>query len=440
MSVHPLRQRLRNVDPVRRTGRVRKVMPTHIEADGPNVALGCLCEIATQTADGVVTCCAEVVRVGREGVVLSPIDRVAAIGSGVLVRALAQGDRVPVGPQLLGRAVDGLARPFDGLGAVSSRILRRLRDDTPSPLDRVSPRVVLETGIRAIDVLLTLGKGQRVGIFAASGAGKTTLTTQIARGVTADVVIVCQVGERGREVESFWNHEIDEATRKRATLVAATSDQSAAMRVRAADYALTLATYWRDEGKHVLFILDSVTRLAMAMREMGLSAGEPPTVRAYTPSVFAQLPKLVERCGAVRGGGAISAVICVLSESDEIADPVSEMMKSLLDGHIVLSRPLAEQAHYPAIDVCRSVSRQSELVTTPAQRQKALKVLEWVHLRQSSKTLIDSGIYSRGTNPQLDRAIERYPEIVRFLRQDRSEIVSFSDSTDALDRLVGEGR
>ena len=438
MTLHPLRQRLRAADPVLRTGRVRKVMPTHIEADGPAMPLGALCQVEARANGEAGLFQAEVVRVGFDSIVLSPLEAGVPTFSGARVTGCPQAGDVPVGPAFLGRAVDALGRPIDDAGPLGWAPHRPLQGAMTSPLERISPPDILQTGIRAIDGLLTLGKGQRVGIFAASGVGKTSLMTQIARQTAADILIVCLIGERGREVESIWNHGLDAQARARATLVAATSDQPAAMRVRAAHYALCLAEYWRGQGKHVLFLLDSVTRLAMAMREIGLAAGEPPTVRAYTPNVFAAIPKVVERCGALKAGGAITAIMTVLSENDEVDDPVCEMMKSLLDGHIVLSRHLAEQGRFPAIDVSRSISRQAEALVPQQQRRRTLQILEWLSLHESSRTLVDAGLYAKGSNAGLDRAIERYPQIVRFLKQDRDENAGLVSTNAALALLAQE--
>jgi flagellum-specific ATP synthase len=428
-------ERLRAIDPVSRTGRVRKILSTYVEADGPNVALGTLCTIEARNVSGVDSFEAEVVRVDPDGVVLSPLEQGLPTFSGALVTASPQiGNMVPVGEAFLGRVVDPLGRPIDDMG--EPRLVRyaAMSGATAAPLERTSPDQMLETGIRSIDGLLTLAVGQRIGIFAASGVGKTSLMSQLARQIDADITIICLVGERGREVEALWSQGLDAHSRAKTTLVAATSDQTAAMRVRAGQYALTLAEYWRDQGKHVLLLLDSVTRLAMAMREIGLAAGEPPTVRAYTPSVFAAIPKLVERCGALKSGGAITAVMTVLSETDDTDDPICELMKSLLDGHIILSRPLAEQGHFPAIDVLRSVSRQAGDVTP--DRRHAISVLEWMSLYEASRTLVDAGLYVKGSNSATDRAIERRPHIQRFLKQGRNDLTSWSSTLSELSHLA----
>jgi len=436
-AAHEMQRRLRSVDPVLRSGRVRKIMSSAIEADGPNVPLGTLCEV--QSRGGSSWLGAEVVHVDRDNVILSPFEESSATFSGAAVRASARADLVPVGAALLGRAVDALARPCDGAGQMTAGEFAPLHDPMPSPLERVSPREVLETGVRAIDGLLTLGIGQRVGIFAASGVGKTSLVTQLAQQVEADIIVIALIGERGREVEAIWNGTFSGARRDKAVLVAATSDQSAAMRVRAAYLALAQAHYWRGRGRKVLLLLDSVTRLAMALREIGLAAGEPPTVRAYTPNVFAVIPKIVEGCGALKHGGAVTAIMTVLSETDDVDDPVCEMMKSLLDGHIVLSRSLAEQGHFPAIDVCKSVSRQSWDLTGESHRLHALQILEWLSLQQSARTLLDTGLYVKGANPKIDRAVDLHPAIMRFLRQGRDERSVFSKTLSLVSSL-NEGR
>lgn len=435
MTQHILQQRLRAVDPIQRMGRVRRISATHVEADGPNVTLGTLCDI--EAHGGMERYLAEVVRVNQESITLSPLEEGFATFSGAIVRARAGSGEVPVGPAFLGRAVDALGRPTDGKGAIGVERFLPLRGRAPTPLERCSPKAILETGIRAIDGLLTLGRGQRVGVFAASGVGKTTLLTRLAEHVDADVTVLCLVGERGREVEAIWLEGLSDEKRAKSILVTAPSDQSAAMRVRAGQYALALAEYWRERGMHVLFLLDSVTRLAMAMREIGLAAGEPPTVRGYTPSVFAHLPKLVERCGALKAGGAISGILTVLCETDDNDDPISELMKSVLDGHIVLSRLLAEEGQFPAIDICRSVSRQAEGLLSPEQRHCAGQILEWASLHQSSKTLIDSGLYTKGANKRLDRAIEKHPDILKFVKQPRHERAELTATSLAMSQLAG---
>lgn len=431
---HPLAARLALIDPVERTGRVTRIMPGWLEADGPSLPLGALCEV--ETADGAVT--AMVARIDPDRIALVPFDDQPNMQAGARIVARGEAADVPVGDAFLGRAVDALGRPIDGLGDIPPAARGPLRGMEQPLLDRLSPRKRLDTGIRAIDTLLTLGQGQRIGLFAAAGVGKTSLMTQLLRQTGAERCVICLVGERGREVEALWRDGLPPGIRARTALVAATSDQSAPMRARACDYALALADHWRAAGKHVLLVLDSVTRLAMALREIGLSAGEPPTVRAYTPSVFAAIPKLVERCGARKGGGAITAVMTVLAETDDVDDPVSEMMKSLLDGHILLSRGLAEQGHFPAIDIPASLSRLAATLQTPAEREAARKAVALLATYERSRILIDSGVYVKGDNAELDDAVARRPGLNLFLRQRPDEHVPHAEAAAALAALIGE--
>ncbi|WP_157215379.1 FliI/YscN family ATPase [Flavisphingomonas formosensis] len=433
---HRWSARLRAFDPVRRTGRVNAIRTTVVEADGPNVPLGTLCEIEARGAGSAML--AEVVAVDTQRVMLAPLEQGLVTYAGATVTALPASDRIAAGPALLGRVLDALGRPLDGRPAAPAHELHPLEAPLPSPLERASPRQIFETGVRAIDGVLTLGEGQRVGIFAAAGVGKTSLIAQIARQAEADVTIIALIGERGREVDALWHDGLDVAARARSTLIAATSDQPAALRARAAFQALALADYWRARGKHVLLLLDSATRLAMALREIGLAAGEPPTVRAYTPNVFATMPRLVERCGALRSGGAITAIVTVLSETDAGDDPIAEMMKSLLDGHLMLSRALSEQGHFPAIDICRSVSRQAEGLVGDRQAGQARRLVQWLSLHEASRTLRESGLYVPGQDAATDRALERHAAVMEFLRQDRRQHVLLAETHRRLDAVAGD--
>jgi len=439
IAEHPFLARIRSSAWIGRIGHVQRILPTYIEADGPNVPLGTLCRIEVSRQPGQALAppiLAEVVSVNPGSVILVPFDDDVHTFAGALVEACQDADLAPVGDDLLGRAVDPLGRPIDGKGAIHSGSLAPRTRLATAPLDRAPPKRVFETGIRAIDAFLTLGEGQRVGIFAASGVGKTSLITQLARQAKADRCVICLVGERGREVEALWSEALSEEARKTTVLVAATSDQAAAMRVRAGDYALAIAEHWRQQGQHVLLLLDSVTRLAMAMRETGLAAGEPPTLRAYTPSVFAAIPRLVERCGGLKSGGAITGILTVLSETDDIDDPISEMLKSLLDGHILLSRPLAERGHFPAIDVPRSISRMSRDLMSGQHREDAQSGVALLSTYDASRTLIESGIYVAGGSADIDRAIERRPALMQYLKQSSSEHTPLSTTTGVLKSLI----
>jgi flagellum-specific ATP synthase len=439
MSGSILLEQLRGADLVTRTGRVRRIFPTFIEADGPSVSLGAFCEIETQTSPdgaGPRMMLSQVASISRDSIVLTPLESGPQTFSGARVVACGKGGELGVGDAFLGRAIDALGRPIDGLGSIRPDSFSTPDGGIISPFDRTTSQVRVETGVRAIDGLLTLGRGQRIGVFAASGVGKTSLLLELAGSVAADRCVACFVGERGREVEAFWSTGLSSEGKARTTLVAATSDQPAATRVRAVSQALAIADHWRAEGYHVLLLLDSVTRLAMAIREIGLAAGEPPTVRAYTPAVFSALPKVVERCGALKSGGATTAVMTILSETDDVDDPISEVMRALLDGHIVLSRALAEQGHFPAIDVPRSLSRLASQFRAGDHQKNAAKAIQLLSTYDASRTLIEAGLYVSGSNIEIDEALERRAPLQSFLQQAVGERSTFSTTCEQLDRTV----
>lgn len=433
-TASPVMAALDRLDPVVRFGHVTRIMPTFVEADGPGVPIGTLCTLGADRARPLY---AEVTRAELGRVTLAPYQTVASVCVGDIVRAAHADASVSVGPAFLGRVVDPLGRPLDSAPPIRGGDHWPLAGNETTALERLSPSLPLDTGVRAIDTLLTLGIGQRVGIFAGSGVGKTTLLAALARHVEADVCVLCLVGERGREAEEFWQRSLSDSTRARSTMIVATSDQPAILRARSVLAALAHAEYFRARGNHVLLLLDSVTRYALALREIGLAAGEPPTVRAYTPSVFAALPKVVERCGAVRDSGAITALMTVLAETDEIDDPMAETLRALLDGHIVLTRALAEQGHFPAIDVTRSVSRVMPAVAPESARALATQALAGLSLYDASRTLIEAGLYAAGTNPALDGALRVRSNLLAFLRQDVREAAMRDDALDALARLLG---
>lgn len=418
-------------------GFVRRIAPGVVEATGPAGALGELCDIECGgTGSGARSVLAEIAAVDDRGVVLIPLEQQEAISPDARVLARPMRDRVPVGDGFAGRAVDALGRPIDGGGAIVADSFVSIVGSVPPPLERADRSRVLPTGLRAVDGLLTMGEGQRVGIFAASGVGKTSLIEQLATQVRSDRCILCLVGERGREVESLWRLLSSRADSQRYSLIAATSDESAVLRARSANYALCLADYWRARGEHVLLLVDSVTRLAMALREIGLAAGAPPTVRAYTPNVFSALPRLVERCGATRSGGAITAIMTILSETDDVDDPIAELMRSLLDGHIILSRTLAEQGHFPSIDVVRSVSRGADRLVSKEQAADVREAIAMLSAYDEARVMVETGVYKPGTNPLLDRAVSTRETLTNFLRQGREEEIAFEDIRSSLASVV----
>jgi len=323
--------------------------------------------------------------------------------------------------------IDGLGNPIDGKGPIVTKEMRSIYNAPPNPLERQRITRPVRTGIRSIDALLTCGNGQRVGIFAGSGVGKSVMLGMIARNTSAEVNVIALVGERGREVAEFMDHELGQEGLKRSVVVVATSDKAALIRLKAAFLATTIAEYFRDRGMHVMLLMDSVTRLAMAQREIGLAIGEPPTTKGYTPSVFAMLPKLLERAGNARHG-SITGMYTVLVEGDDMTDPVADAVRSILDGHIVLSRRLASSGHYPAVDVLESVSRVMPAITTEEHRQAAHRLLDMMATYREAEDLINIGAYVKGSNPRIDEALRNWEKIRAFLRQKASEKAEFDES------------
>ncbi|MET0182991.1 MAG: FliI/YscN family ATPase [Caulobacterales bacterium] len=433
MSRHPYLVSLGALPLAERSGFVRKVAPSHVEATGPFATLGDLCEI--DNGPGRARTLAEVAAVEDNHIVLVPLDQTIAILPDAKVWAAPSKTLAPVGDAFAGRLIDALGEPIDGGASILSNELAPIVGKVLQPLERKDPNSVLETGLRALDGLLTIGKGQRIGVFAASGVGKTTLVRQLATQVSAKRCVLCLVGERGREVETMWRELSSQADAKKYACVAATSDLSPALRVRAVYQALSLAEYWRGAGEDVLLILDSTTRFAMALREIGLAAGAPPTLRAYTPNVFSALPRIVERCGSAKSGGSITAIMTVLSETDDVDDPIVEVMKSLLDGHIILSRQLAEQGHFPAIDVPRSISRQSPQLMAGAHASAARRTISALSAYEEGRIMVESGIYKSGANPRLDAAIRSRSEMTAFLRQSPSQRSAFAETLAHLTKI-----
>ncbi len=424
--------RLRESDAAPIFGHVTRVVGLVVESKGPRARVGDVCELR-RAGGGVLPL--EVVGF-RDGRLMSvPLGDTSGIRPGDRIVVRGGVLSLPAGDELLGRVIDGLGRPLDGLGPLNASDRAPLRPAAMNPLDRDPIVAPIGTGVRAIDGLLTCGRGQRVGLFGGSGVGKSTLLGMMARGTAADVVVLALVGERGREVRSFLEHDLGPEGLARSVVVVSTSDSPALVRLRAAYGATALAEYFRDQGKNVLLMMDSVTRFAMAQREVGLAAGEPPTAKGYPPSVFALLPALLERAGNVRGKGSITAVYSVLVEGDDPNEPIADAVRGILDGHIVLSRDLAGRNHYPAIDILASISRTMPDVTDVSHRRRAAEVREWLATLRDTEDLVSVGAYVKGTTPRIDRALERRDPIAAFLCQPSDTLIDFPDAVAGLRSL-----
>lgn len=413
-------------------GKVSQVVGVVVESKGPAAHLGEICEIQVRRNAPPIP--AEVVGFKGNGVLLMPLGEMEEIAPGSDVVATGTSLRVKVGSGLLGRVLDGLGKPIDGLGPIEIDDELLVSRTPPAPLERTRINSHLSLGVRAIDSLITCGKGQRIGIFAGSGVGKSTLLGMIARNTEADVNVIALIGERGREVRDFIEKDLGPEGLARSVVVVATSDQVAVARLRGAMVATTIAEYFRDQGKDVMLMMDSVTRVAWAQREVGLAVGEPPTTRGYTPSVFALLPKLLERSGTA-AKGSITGLYTVLVEGDDMNEPVADSVRSILDGHIVLSRDLAHKNHYPAIDVLASVSRLISDVTSPEHRKAAGTMRDILASYRSAEDLINIGAYVDGSNPKIDHAKAHIEPINTFLRQGVSDKAPYAQTVEELQEL-----
>ena len=440
MNLKAYYEELARLETCRWTGSVTELVGLLVESKGPESAAGDFCEISTRAGRTIRT---QVIGF-RAGHVLSmPLEETDGLQLGDPIVTRREDSKMEVGPQLLGRVIDGFGKPLDGgppvggsmLGALGGGQPYDLYATAPGPLDREPIVETLATGIRAIDSLLTCGKGQRIGIFGGSGVGKSTLLGAMARSSSADVIVIALVGERNREVRDFIEGELGPEGLKKSVLVVATSDRPAPLRIRAAFVALAVAEYFRDQGKSVLLVMDSVTRLAMAQREIGLAAGEPPSQKGYTPSVFNLLPKIFERAGNFRHG-SITGFFTVLVEGDDFNEPICDAVRAILDGHIVLSRELGSAGHYPAIDVLQSVSRLAPRLCTPEQKEAAAKIREAMATHARSEDLINLGAYASGANPKLDAAIRLRPLLDDFLKQDSQEQCPFEKTMAGLSELA----
>ncbi|HVU25878.1 MAG TPA: FliI/YscN family ATPase [Opitutus sp.] len=431
--VDTLRSQVRHLPPVQRVGAVTGVAGLIIESDGPNVGLGELCLVRSPRSAFSVQ--AEVVGFREHRVLLMPLGDTAGLHVGCEVAARPAPPLPLPGPALLGRVLDALGRPIDGGGPLPCDRAASVHNAPPHPLRRERIRDPFATGVRALDVFTPFGRGQRLGLFAGSGVGKSTLLGMIARGADADVVVVGLVGERGREVREFIEKDLGPEGMKRAIVVVATSDTPAPMRLRAAFTATAIAEAWRDAGRNVLLLMDSVTRFAMAQREIGLAIGEPPATRGYTPSVFALLPRLLERTGTAEVG-AITALYTVLVEGDDLNEPITDAVRGILDGHLILSRALANLNHYPAIDVLDSVSRLARDLCSPEELALQARAREHLATYRKNEDLIGVGAWQKGANPALDQAVALHEPLRAFLRQGTHELSPRADSYAALGRIV----
>lgn len=427
-------EQLAGLDPVVVRGRIAKAVGLVVEGYGPVSSIGELCEIVRE--DGTESVLAEAVGFRDDRVLLMPLGEMRGIGPASHLIMHGRQATAPVGPALLGRVLDGLGTPLDGKGAVAAEAEYPLYAAPLNPLHRRRITHPIDLGVRALNGLLTCGRGQKVGIFAGSGVGKSVLLGMLSRYTAADVNVIALIGERGREVNEFLERDLQAAGLQRSVVVVATSDQPPLVRLRGAFLATAIAEYFRDRGKQVLLMMDSLTRFAHGQREVGLAIGEPPTTKGYTPSVFTLLPRLLERAGTARGPGSITGLYTVLVEGDDLSDPIADAVRSILDGHIVLSRELAAQNHFPAVDVLQSTSRVMRDVAVPEHYAAARAVVEALALYRRSEDLINLGAYKPGTNARLDRAVKQIGAITAYLRQEVQHKSALGDAVVELLKLA----
>lgn len=424
---------LDQVQPLEVSGRLAQAVGLVIEGYGPMTTVGELCHISREDGAPIP---AEVVGFRGDRVLLMPLGDMQGIGPGSRITMTGRVASLPVGPALLGRVLDGLGAPLDGKGPIAPTAHYPLQAAAPNPLQRARVRRPLDVGIRAINGFLTCGQGQKMGIFAGSGVGKSVLLGMISRYTQADVNVIALIGERGREVNEFLERDVGPSALQRSVVVVATSDQPPLVRLRAALVATTIAEYFRDAGQQVLLLMDSLTRLAYSQREVGLAVGEPPTTKGYTPSVFALLPKLLERVGTGSGQGSITGLYTVLVDGDDLSDPIADAVRSILDGHIVLSRTLAAQNHFPAIDVLQSTSRVMRDIVGRDHDRAARSLVELIARYRQSEDLVVLGAYKPGMNPALDRAVRAQDAINAFLRQEIDQPAPLTASVQTLIALA----
>ena len=435
LNIGKFTEAVQNCQSMKLIGKVTQVIGLVIESQGPTVSLGELCYIKSHFPD-VLPIPAEVVGFREGYVMLMPVGEMQGIGPGCEVVSAQKTLNVKVGPELLGRVLDGLGNPMDDKGPLLCKTEYPLQADPPPPLTRPRIKDNLYVGVRAIDGLITMGEGQRIGIMAGSGVGKSTLLSMIARNTEADLSVIALVGERGREVRDFIERDLGEEGMKRSVVVVATSDQPALVRIKGAMTATAIAEYFRDQGHKVVLMMDSVTRFAMAQREVGLTIGEPPATRGYTPSVFALLPRLLERAGTSEKG-SITGIYTVLVDGDDMNEPIADAVRSILDGHIVLSRKIAAQNHFPAIDIMPSVSRVMNEVVSPEHLKAAQQMRQLMAVYRDAEDLIHIGAYVKGSSAKIDEAVQKIDAINAFLCQGIFEVDSYADTEKKLIAISG---
>ncbi len=428
---------IENIETTRRRGRITKVVGLILEANGPACSIGCICDVISKDKNSVIT--AEILGFRENKVLLMPLEEVHGIGPGSQVVARTEKAFVAVGPEVLGRVIDGMGQPIDSKGSLNTACEYPIYSNVINPLMRCRISQPLDVGVRAINGLLTVGCGQRIGIFAGSGVGKSVLLGMMARRTSADINVIALIGERGRELNEFIDKQLGEEGLKRSVVVVATSDQLPLIRMRGAFIATAIAEYFRDNGANVNLMMDSVTRFAMAQREIGLALGEPPTTKGYTPSVFTMLPRLLERAGtSTTDAGTITGFYTVLVEGGDMDEPVADAVRSILDGHIVLTRELAMQNHYPAIDVLGSISRVMEDIASLDHKENANKFKEILAIYKKAEDLINIGAYVKGSNSKIDDAMSKIDLINSYLQQGIDDVAVFEESLTSLSQIIND--
>lgn len=435
ISLDSFKNALKDLELVKYTGRVSQIIGLTIESIGPAIKIGEVCKIYTLKSQKIVL--SEVVGFKDKRVLLMPLGKMEGIGPGSKVEATGFQLQVKVGECLLGRVLDGLGNTIDEKGHLPTMKTYPVNAAPPNPLHRTKITEPLSLGIKAIDGLLTCGNGQRLGIFSGSGVGKSTLLGAIARNTQADVNVIALIGERGREVNEFLENDLKEEGLKKSVVIIATSDQPALVRMKGALLATSIAEYFRDQGKNVLLLMDSLTRFSMALREIGLAIGEPPVTKGYTPSVFAVLPKLLERSGTSKKG-SITGLYTVLVDGDDMNDPIADAVRGILDGHIVLSRKLANKNHYPAIDILSSISRIMPNISSKEHVLNANRIKEVLAEYKEAEDLINIGAYAKGSNSRIDYAIEKIDAINKLLKQDTNEKFSYDETVEIIKNMISE--